>query len=99
MAHPEFALPEGVTAAQDAAAVAAAFTQGRKAYNGKRYEDASPALIQLIQAGRLVQVGYALPRPRALFGVEAEGITIGADGTVKMAALSSLGTAAPPVRD
>src|SRR5690606_8085616 len=91
---PLFAVSPYATEAERAAVVKAAFEKGRQAFGAAQYMRPPPALLSLIQSGKLTQVGLALPRK----GPWEEGQTTwaqGPDGVVR--ATTAKGAAAPPV--
>jgi hypothetical protein len=60
-AHPLFARPKEVTEAQEEAAVKAALDIMRVSYGARGYEYPSAPLRALIQSGRLLNIGFAMP--------------------------------------
>lgn len=62
-AFPLFALPAGSTSAEREALVAAALKEGKAAVDATKFLQPTPALLSLIQSGKLVHVGWALPKP------------------------------------
>jgi hypothetical protein len=56
------AIVEAVAAAERARLVRTAFEKGRESYRGDRFLAPLPELVELIQAGKLKQVGFALPK-------------------------------------
>jgi hypothetical protein len=79
------AFDTGDPAASAAAAAAAqdAFEKGRSAYNAGAYVARAPALVRLVQAGKLIDLGYALPVEIAKGGAAASSghLVPNADGT------------------
>ena len=60
---PLFNLPVGISSADRDAQVESAFAAGKSAHDSLKYRQPSSALIRLIQSGKLIHVGWALPIP------------------------------------